>query len=93
MPTTRSRRAAVRLRRALARAWASDIASLGRQALVAAPGRDIDLGMIGTLVSWFPLKLVPSDSPLLEGTLSALEEALFYEGALFVNTGHSTHAR
>jgi hypothetical protein len=85
----RYRQGAVRLRRTLARAWAADIASLGRQALVAAPGRDIDLGMIGTLVSWFPLRLMPSDSPLLEGTLSALEEALFYEGALFVNTGHS----
>ena len=83
------KRAAIKLRRALASAWATDMASLGRQALVAAPGRGIDLGMIGTLVSWFPLRLMPTDSPLLEDTLSALEEELFYQGALFVNTGHS----
>jgi hypothetical protein len=88
-PSGRYHHAAVRLRRTLARAWAADIASLGRQVLVAAPGRGIDLGMIGTLVSWFPLRLMPSDSPLLESTLSALEEELFYEGALFVNTGQS----
>jgi len=83
------RAAAVKLRRALASSWANDMALLGRQALVAAPGRGIDLGMVGTLVSWFPLRLMPTDSPLLEGTLSALEEALFYQGMLFVNTGHS----
>ncbi len=86
---TTYKRAALKLRRALASAWATDMASMGRQALVAAPGRGIDLGMIGTLVSWFPLRLMPTDSPLLEGTLSALEEALFYQSALFVNTGHS----
>jgi hypothetical protein len=83
------RRAAVRLRRALSAAWATDMASLERETLVAAPGRGIDLGMVGTLVAWFPLRLMPSDSPLLEGTLSALEHTLFYEDALFVNTGHS----
>jgi hypothetical protein len=83
------RRAAVRLRRALAAAWAIDMASLERESLVAAPGRGMDLGMIGTLAAWSPLRLMPSDSPLLEGTLSALEATLFYEGALFVNTGHS----
>jgi hypothetical protein len=82
-------RAAVRLRNRLASAWATDMAALGREALVGAPGRGIDLGMIGTLVAWFPLELVPADSPLLEGTLGALEESLFYKGALMVNTGHS----
>ncbi|MEO8289230.1 MAG: hypothetical protein ABI670_22715 [Chloroflexota bacterium] len=82
-------RTAARLRRTLGRAWAVDMAALGRESLVAAPGRGLDLGMIGTLVAWFPLRLIPPDSPLLEGTLSALEETLFYDGALFVNTGHS----
>ena len=82
-------RAAVRLRNRLASAWATDMAALGREALVGAPGRGIDLGMIGTLVAWFPLELVPADSPLLEGSMSALEESLFYKGALMVNTGHS----
>jgi hypothetical protein len=45
--------------------------------------------MIGTLVAWFPLDLVPADSPLLEGTLAALAESLFYREVLLVNTGHS----
>jgi hypothetical protein len=82
-------RAAVRLRNRLATAWATDMAALGREALVGAPGRGIDLGMIGTLVAWFPLDLVPADSPLLEGTLAALAESLFYREVLLVNTGHS----
>jgi hypothetical protein len=82
-------RAAVRLRNTLARAWATDMAALRRECLVAAPGRGIDLGMVGTLVAWWPLRLIPPDSPLLEGTLAAMEEELFYDGLLFVNTGHS----
>ena len=82
-------RAAVRLRGRLASAWATDMAALSRETLVAAPGRGIDLGMIGTLVGWFPLGLVPADSPLLEGTLATLEETMFYKGALMVSTGHS----
>ncbi len=82
-------RAAARLRSRLASAWATDMAALGREALVGAPGRGIDMGMVGTLAAWFPLRLVPADSPLLEGTLAALEEKLFYKGALLVNTGHS----
>jgi hypothetical protein len=45
--------------------------------------------MAGSLVAWFPLDLLPPTSPLLQGTLAALEEATFHEGALFVNTGHS----
>lgn len=81
--------AAVRLRRRLASAWATDMANLNSEMLVAAPGRGIDIGMIGTLAAWFPLQLVPADSPLLEGTLAALEEAMFYKGALLINTGHS----
>lgn len=82
-------RAAVKLRGRLASAWATDMAALNRETLVGAPGRGIDLGMIGTLAAWFPLELIPADSPLLEGTLAALEEAMFYKGALMVGTGHS----
>ena len=33
--------------------------------------------------------MIPPDTPLLEGTLAAMEEELFYDGLLFVNTGHS----
>ncbi|MBF6612837.1 MAG: hypothetical protein IVW55_06875 [Chloroflexi bacterium] len=82
-------RAAAKLRRSLALAWATDVAALGRTAVPAAPGRGIDLGMVGSLVAWFPLELVPADSPFLAGTLQALEETTFYKGALFVSTGHS----
>lgn len=86
---TRSEKAAARLRHNLNKAWQADIAALGRQAIPAAPGRGIDLGMIGNLVASFPLSLVPDNNPLLHGTLDALQESTFYEGALFVNTGHS----
>jgi hypothetical protein len=78
-----------KLRSTLLRAWKRDTQRLGRQALPAAPGRGIDLGMVGTLAAWFPLRLIPSGSPLLGGTLAALEEVAFYEGALFVHAGHS----
>ncbi|MEO6456834.1 MAG: hypothetical protein ABIO92_00960 [Chloroflexia bacterium] len=84
-----ARNAATKLRRALTTSWQADMASLQRDALPAAPGRKIDLGMVGTLAAWFPLELLPADSPMLEGTLAALEESTFYEGALFVGTGHS----
>jgi hypothetical protein len=77
------------LRDSLTRLWQSDIRRLGREALPAAPGRGIDLGMVGTLAAWFPLRVMPSASPLLAGTLAALEDAAFYEGALFVHAGHS----
>ncbi|HUP28117.1 MAG TPA: hypothetical protein VM409_06750 [Chloroflexia bacterium] len=85
-----ARRAAIHLRKALESAWASDQASLGgSEALVAAPGRNVDLGMIGTLAAWFPLDLLPPSSPHLEATLAALEQSTFYGEALFVGTGHS----
>jgi hypothetical protein len=77
------------LKHSLNVAWDKDVAALGRDAIPAAPGRGIDLGAVGTLAAWFPLQLFPPDDPRLEGTLAALEEATFYEGALFVNTGHS----
>ena len=82
-------RTAHKLRRTLSRAWQEDAATLGRQAIPAAPGRGIDLGMIGSLAAWFPLELLPIASPLMQGTLDTLEESLFHQGALFVGTGHS----
>jgi hypothetical protein len=82
-------RATRRLRKSLHRSWQKDAVSLCMPAIPAAPGRRIDLGMAGSLVAWFPLDLLPTFSPLLQGTLAALEEATFHEGALFVNTGHS----
>lgn len=78
-----------KLRATLMRCWKRDAARLGRQALPAAPGRGADLGMVGTLAAWFPLRLLPPDGPLLAGTLAALEEATFHNGALFVHAGHS----
>ena len=82
-------RAIANLRRALKEAWDKDIGALGKQAIPAAPGRGIDLGAVGILAAWFPLGLLEQDDQLLDGTLAALEEATFHEGALFVNTGHS----
>ncbi len=58
-------------------------------ALTAAPGRPVDLGVIGTLAAWYPLDILPAASPFLRATLSAIAQKLFYQGALFVNTGHS----
>jgi hypothetical protein len=69
-------------------AWEADASRCGG-ALPAAPGRNIDLGAVGVLAAWYPLGLLPTGSPYLEATLCALERSLFYEGALFVNTGHS----
>jgi len=85
----RRRGAIANLRHALKEAWEKDADALGGQAIPAAPGRGIDLGAVGTLAAWFPLGLLDPDDALLEGTLAALEEATFHEGALFVNTGHS----
>ena len=81
--------AIVALRRSLSEAWEKDAASLGVEAIPAAPGKNIDLGTVGSLVAWFPLGLLDAHDPLLEGTLAALERATFHDGALFVNTGHS----
>jgi hypothetical protein len=78
-----------RLRETLNKSWQADLATLCMPAIPAAPGRRIDLGMVGSLVAWFPLDLLPPSSQLLQGTLAALEGATFHEGALFVNTGHS----
>ena len=82
-------KSATTLRRTLTTAWEADKANLQRQALPAAPGRKIDLGMVGTLAAWFPLELLSTEMPELEDTLAALEENTFYDGALFVGTGHS----
>lgn len=78
-----------RLRRNILRAWRDDASLLGGHILPAAPGRKVDLGMVGTLVAWFPLGLFGPASPYLRGTLDALESATFYDGALFVAAGHS----
>jgi hypothetical protein len=81
--------AARKLRATLLRHWERDAARLGAQTMVAAPGRGLDLGAVGTLSAWFPLRLLPPEHPLLAGTLAALERELFHEGALFVHAGHS----
>ena len=57
-------------------------------ALPGAPDRNVDLSSLGTLAAWYPLGLFPTSDRYLHGTLAAVEK-LFYEGALFVNTGHS----
>ena len=64
-------------------------AALCGGALPGARGRCLDLSAVGSLVAWHPLDIISPDSSYLTNTLSALEENLFYEGALFMNTGHS----
>ncbi len=81
--------AATSLRHTLEALWQADIERTGRRYIPAAPGRGADLGMVGSLVAWFPLGLLPPDSPLLCGTLQALQEVTFHDGMLFVGTGHS----
>ncbi len=53
----RRMRATDKLRHALKKAWDKDRSALGKQAVPAAPDRDIDLGTVGTLAAWFPLGL------------------------------------
>jgi hypothetical protein len=77
-----------RLRSTISAAWERDVERCGG-ALPAAPGRRIDPGAVGTLTAWYPLDLMPVESPYLAATLRALEESLFYDGALFVHSGHS----
>jgi hypothetical protein len=81
-------REARRLRGVIETAWARDAQRCGG-ALPAAPGRMLDPGAVGTLAAWYPLGLEPADSPYLAATLSALQETLFHDGALFVHSGHS----
>ncbi|MFL5734603.1 MAG: hypothetical protein ACJ78Q_15575 [Chloroflexia bacterium] len=81
-------RAASDLRARLARMWVDDGERCGG-ALPGAEGRGIDLSAVGVLAAWYPLGLLGPENPYLAGTLCALERELFYEGALFVNTGHS----
>lgn len=82
-------RAESKLRHTLLGAWRGDRETLRRNAIPAAPGRGLDIGVVGSLAAWFPLRLLPASNPLLEGTLAALEEIAFHEGALFVQAGHS----
>jgi hypothetical protein len=72
----------------LARSWAEESARC-EGALPGAPGRRFDLSAVGALAAWNPLGLLPPDDPYLAATLRALEDQLFHDGALFVNTGHS----
>jgi hypothetical protein len=87
----RGRGPVARLNTSLRKALEKDRQALGDHIVPAAPGRKIDLGMVGSLVGWFPLGNLPSneDEPFGPRTLAALEASNFYEGALFVNTGHS----
>lgn len=87
----RGRGPVARLSASLRKALEKDRQALGDYIVPAAPGRKIDLGMVGSLVGWFPLGLLPSneDEPFGPQTLAALEASHFYDGALFVNTGHS----
>jgi hypothetical protein len=81
--------AAARLRHTLTALWQADAQRIGRPCIPAAPGRGVDIGAVGSLAAWFPLELLPPDSPLLYGTLQALQEVAFHDGMLFVGTGHS----
>lgn len=87
----RGRGAATTLQANIMKALRKDAQALGDYIVPAAPGRKIDLGMVGSLVGWFPLDCLPNsrEEPFARATLDALEAAHFHEGALFVNTGHS----
>lgn len=87
----REGRAPARLRANILKAIRRDVGALGDYIVPAAPGRKLDLGMVGSLVGWFPLDCLPDseDEPFGRATLRALEAANFHDGALFVNTGHS----
>ena len=85
------RGAAAKLYANIMQSLRKDRDALGDYILPAAPGRKIDLGMVGSLVGWFPLDCLPDteDEPFGRTTLHALEASHFHDGALFVNTGHS----
>ena len=87
----RGRGPATRLKQNLEASIRRDREALGDYIVPAAPGRKVDVGTVGSLVGWFPLNILLSNEnePYGPTTLRALEETTFYDGALFVNTGHS----
>jgi hypothetical protein len=77
-----------RLRRTLMAHFKREAARCGG-ALPAAPGRPVDLGATGTLAAWYPLALLPPTDSYVGASLDAIRDRLFYDGALYVDTGHS----
>ncbi len=62
---------------------------LGRPAMPAAPDRRLDAGMIGNLVSLYPLRLLEPNDPRIMDTLAALKDKAWVQDAYFNHVGHS----
>jgi hypothetical protein len=58
-------------------------------AMPAAPGRDFDAGMIGSLVACAPLGLLPPDDPWVAGTLDVVRERFCLGDAFYDAVGHT----
>ncbi len=64
-------------------------ASRATTAIPAGPTRKIDCGMIGSVCSWYPLQLFPSNDPRLAVTLALLEKQFSVNGMFFQDFIHS----
>lgn len=62
---------------------------LGRQAMPASPYRQLDAGMIGSLVTAYPLRLFDSKDARIVDTIAALKENAWMEDAYFNHVGHA----
>lgn len=62
---------------------------LGRRAMPAAPSRRFDAGMIGNVVSVYPLELFAADDERVVDTLAVLEERFFVDDAFLQAMVHS----
>ncbi|MEW6474592.1 MAG: hypothetical protein AB1679_20250 [Actinomycetota bacterium] len=81
--------AAARLRQAITASLDQVAARLGRVAMPAAPGRDFDAGMVGSLVACAPLALLPADDPWVAATLDVVRERFCVGDAFYDGLGHT----
>jgi hypothetical protein len=60
-----------------------------RRYMPAGPHRRVDAGMIGSLVSCYPLELLDADDPLVEGTVALIRERFTLGPAFFQAIAHT----
>lgn len=87
--TADAERTMLRLQAGVDLGLASDASRIGSHALPAAPGREFDSGMIGSIVAGYPLQIFPPESPVLARSLRTMIARFFLDGLFHQKFVHS----
>ena len=85
----RTRTLASLLRADLGRSIAQTMSARRLDVIPAGPGRDADAGMIGSIVAWYPLQILPPDDNRIRATVRTIINDWFIQGMFYQPIVHS----